>query len=222
MTWPEYEFKHDGIAEWPMLHPYVVEEYALSVSNRNERIEDIRLDTYDKRPRTSDMLMPTSLGMFLSTLVSITNPKVVLEIGTFTGYATSWLLDGLAQDSVLITIEIDEELFNEFSIQDNRIFLIHGDAREKIATIDGTIDFVLIDGEKEQYEEYYEQVLPKVREGGLILFDNTLWAGMAIEPPPGIRSATATAAFNEKLCEDERVAVTFIPAWDGLTIARKL
>ncbi|HLX33326.1 MAG TPA: O-methyltransferase [Gaiellaceae bacterium] len=157
-------------------------------------------------------------GAFLRFLVSLMKPQLVLEIGVFTGWSGIEMARGLPEGGKIIALDLEEETTaiarryaEEMGVAD-RIDHRVGDAKEMLAHLDGPFDLVFIDAWKPDYVEYYENVLPKLADGGLILADNTLGA---LEGNPGI------AEFNEHVLADERVESVLVPIRDGLTMIRR-
>ena len=156
-------------------------------------------------------------------------PQRILEIGTYTGYATLCLAEGLPEDGEIHTVEIDDEMEDfireqfEQSQFNDKIKLHIGDAREIVPYLNGLFDMVYIDGDKREYCEYYDAVFDRVRSGGLILADNTLWNGKVWEKPhPNDRQTLEIIRFNEKIKQDKRIEKIILPLRDGLTIIYKL
>lgn len=168
-------------------------------------------------------------GMFLTSLVRMMQPKAVLEIGTYTGYAALCLAEGLPDDGIVDTIEIDVELediirkyFSQYSKRE-KINLYIGDAVKVIPALDKTYDLVFMDADKEEYIRYYELVLPKVRKGGYILADNVLWSGKVLqEVKSGDKDTPAIRQFNDYVLQDERVRNFLLPLRDGIMVIEKL
>ena len=169
-------------------------------------------------------------GRILKMLVSMVRPKRILEIGTFTGYASLCLAEGLNGDGHLDTLEINDEL-EEFLLSqfkqspfDEKISLHIGDAVNIIPLLDHQYDLVFIDADKRLYAEYFELILPKVPSGGFILIDNTLWDGKVLleHPAANDHQTIAIQAFNGALANDKRVEKVILPLRDGLTIVKKL
>lgn len=168
-------------------------------------------------------------GRILKMLVRMAQPMRLLEIGTFTGYSALCMAEGLPVGGHIDTIEIDDEL--EAFIRQNfaqspyneSITLHIGDARQVVPQIDGTFDFVFIDADKREYRDYYELVLPRVRCGGFILADNTLWDGKVLieNPPSGDHQTIAVKQFNDFIAADPRIEKVILPLRDGLTLIRK-
>lgn len=169
-------------------------------------------------------------GQFLAMLSRIQQPRLVLEIGTFTGYAAICLAQGLQKGGTLHTIEANPEL--EYLIRkyiaqaglDDNIQLHIGDALEIIPGLAGPFDMVFIDANKQEYIRYYDLVIDKVAPGGLILSDNVLWSGKVLTAAEREKDEDAALIhqFNEKVLRDERVENVMLPLRDGLLIARKV
>ena len=162
-------------------------------------------------------------GRILKMLVAMVRPKRILEIGTFTGYASLCMAEGLPEDGHLDTLEINDEL-QEFILTQfeqspfaNKMSLHIGDAITIIPTLEHTYDFVFIDADKRLYADYFEMILPKVPSGGFILIDNTLWDGKVLlkEPAANDHQTIAIQAFNDVLAADQRVEKVILPLRDG-------
>ena len=168
-------------------------------------------------------------GRVLSMIGKMIQPRYVLEIGTFTGYSALCLAESLQQGGCIDTIEINDELeeiirdnFRQ-SPYENRIKLHIGDALEIIPTLNEVYDLVFLDADKSQYIECFEAVLPKVRSGGFILADNTIWAGKVIEDVQSNDWQTKEIIrFNDRIKADTRIEKVILPVRDGLTVIRKL
>lgn len=155
-------------------------------------------------------------------------PRRVLEIGTYTAYATLCMAEGLADDALIHTVEINDEMedfiqkYLSCSPDREKIKVHFGDAMELIPTFDELFDLVFIDADKRLYSDYYDLVFPKVRKGGLILADNTLWDGKVLEKPMASDKQTiGILEFNEKIKNDRRVEKVILPLRDGLTMIWK-
>ena len=168
-------------------------------------------------------------GRVLAMFCHMIQPKTVLEIGTFTGYSAICMAEGMPEDGVLHTIDYDDELesfLNDVfakSDQGHKIKLHIGNALTEIAKMNDIFDLVFIDADKEEYQAYYEAVLPKVRPGGYLLVDNTLWDGKVLKPvDPKDRETIAIMKFNEFIAKDTRIEKVLLPIRDGLTLIRKI
>ena len=168
-------------------------------------------------------------GRLLKMLTTMIKPKVVLEVGTFTGYATLCIAEGLPDGGVIHTVEIDDELEDfilkgfERSPHRDRIHLHIGDALKVVPGLDLQFDMVFLDGEKREYPEYYSSLLEYLKPGGYMIADNTLWDGHVTDPDYDSDPQTAAVKrFNDMARADERVEVAMIHIRDGLTIIRKI
>jgi caffeoyl-CoA O-methyltransferase len=174
------------------------------------------------------VLMPRMLsghyqGRVLSLLSKMLSPSRILEIGTFTGYATLCLAEGLTKEGVLYTLDINEEL--EDMVRDNfaasefndQIRYIIGDATE---SLNETFDLVFIDADKKNNGTYYDLVFDRVRPGGIIIVDNVLWSGKILNNAQD-KDTKNISAFNDKVASDSRVEKIILPVRDGLFIIRK-
>lgn len=175
------------------------------------------------------MLSGQLQGQFLTFIAKMMQPKRILEVGTFTGYSALCLAEGLAANGELHTIENNiefEDRIREYVGQSpfsNRIILHIGDAKELAASLDYCWDLVFIDAEKEDYQDYYDIILPKVRPGGFILVDNTLWNGKVThEVAHNDRDTKAILAFNDFVQQDPRVRNLLLPFRDGIMMIEKL
>ena len=168
-------------------------------------------------------------GRLLSFISQMMRPKRILVIGTYTGYATLCLAEGLADDGRIDTIEVDEELeemirrYFSQSAYNEKITLHIGDALQVLKQLDATWDLVFMDAEKDDYIAYYELVLPRLRQGGIILADNVLWSGKVIqEVKTGDKETRALMKFNDYILEDKRVKNFLLPFRDGIMVIEKL
>ena len=211
---------------------FISENLENYVANHSENEPDLlaRLDkeTHQKilQPR---MLSGHFQGRFLSMLSKIINPKNILEIGTYTGYAALCLAEGLQKNGTLDTIDINEELV---SIQNkyfglspwaNQITNYLGNAIEIIPTLNKKFDLVFIDADKENYINYFHLIVPMMNVGGIILSDNVLWSGKVLEElNPKDQSTKVLLEYNKLLKNDPRVETVLLPIRDGLTVSRIL
>ena len=194
----------------------------------NELIKSLNRDTH------ANVLAPRMLsghlqGRLLSLFSKMIQPKAILEIGTYTGYAALCLAEGLTKDGILHTIDINEELetriqkyFNQ-STYKNQIKLHIGNALEIIPTIKQKFDLVFIDADKENYSKYYDLLIDQMPSGGIIMADNVLWSGKVINQE-AINTDNDTREldhFNAKVQSDPRVENILIPVRDGIMVARK-
>ena len=168
-------------------------------------------------------------GRVLKMVVRMIRPKRVLELGTYSGYATQCLAEGLPDDGHIHTIEIEDELEDflrshfEKSPVGNRITLHIGDCREIVPQLGGEFDLVFIDANKRQYVDYFNLVIDHVKPGGFIIADNTLWDGKVTDLH-GKKMDDQTRGildFNDLAANDSRVETVILPLRDGLTILHK-
>jgi predicted O-methyltransferase YrrM len=167
-------------------------------------------------------------GRTLKMLARLQRPKRILEIGTYTGYATLCLAEALPPDGEIHTIEKDDEMEDFIRRQFDRspfrsqIYLHIGDALELLPALAGPFDLVFIDADKRLYSEYYDLVFDKIPSGGLILADNTLWSNKVLAPPaPADKQTQGILHFNEKIKDDPRVEKIILPLRDGLSLIYK-
>ena len=196
--------------------------------NEPELLAQLNKETYQK------ILLPRMLsghfqGRVLSMLSKLIRPLTVLEIGTYTGYASLCLCEGLQENGQLHTIDIKEELVDfqrkyfDKSPWGNQIFQHLGEAISIIPNLDLKFDLVFIDADKENYLNYFEMIVPKMNKGGIILSDNVLWSGKVLEPLQKNDSSTEILIrYNELLKNDPRVETVLLPIRDGLTVSRVL
>lgn len=206
--------------------PPAIEAYAQSHSEDEPALlAQLRRDTHLQhiQPR---MLSGHFQGRLLSLISKIVRPKIILEIGTYTGYSALCLAEGLAQDGVLHTIEVNPELrkiqekYISLSDYQDRIVLHTADALTLIPQLDLEIDLVFIDAEKKNYTAYLEAVLPQMKSGGVLLVDNVLWTGKIVEPlDPKDKTTEALLSFNQYMKNHPRLSTVLMPLRDGLTLS---
>ena len=206
-----------------------LDDYAgLHTSPENSLLNDLNRQTHLKilQPR---MLSGHIQGRLLSMFSHMIQPKCILEIGTYTGYSALCMAEGLQKNGKLITIDVNEELapftksyFNKSEYAKHIDFRV-GNAMEIIPTLNETFDLVFIDADKENYSNYFDLVIDKVRKGGFIIADNVLWSGKVIEPiKPNDKDTLALIEFNKKIHNNPRVENVLAPVRDGLMIIRKI
>ena len=208
--------------------PEKLDDYVVAHSeNEPKLLQQLTRETYQK------ILQPIMLsgpyqGRVLSMISKLVNPKTILELGTFTGYSTLCLAEGLQKDGEIHTIDINEELedfqrkyFNKSEFG-NQIHQYIGNAIEIIPKIDKTFDLVFIDADKPNYSNYFHLIIEKLNPGGIILSDNVLWHGKVVEPLKDKDNSTkAVLEYNTLLKNDDRIETVLLPIRDGLTISRK-
>ncbi|MGE6218285.1 O-methyltransferase [Nubsella zeaxanthinifaciens] len=192
--------------------------------------EDELLQHIDRETNLK-VLMPRMLsghyqGRVLSMLSKMISPQNILEIGTFTGYATLCLAEGLSANGTIYTLDINAEL--EDMVRENfaksplnsKINYIIGDAQESIGNIKETFDLVFIDADKKNNGTYYDLIFDQVRPGGLIIVDNVLWSGKIVKNAQD-KDTKNISSFNDKINADQRVEKLILPVRDGLFVIRK-
>jgi len=209
--------------------PEALEKYIESnTSPEPEILKKLNRETY------AQVLMPQMLsghlqGRFLKMLTTMIQPGHVLEIGTYTGYSAICIAEGLPDDGILHTIDINEELLSlvkkylQGSGADKKVKTYTGNAMKIIPEMDMVFDLVFIDADKKNYVNYYDLVFDKVRKGGFIIADNVLWSGKVVENKPKVDEDTKSImAYNNKITNDPRVENVLVPIRDGLMIACKI
>ena len=207
-------------------------DYLLDVSVKepkvliNLREETSRLDEFQ-------MQISPEQGSFLSFLIGLTNAKITLDIGVFTGYSALVVALELPQDGYVTACDTSEEWTDiaqkywKMAKVEDKINLHIAPAMETLDKLlaDGyqeKYDFSFIDADKINYQHYFERSLSLVRKGGLIAIDNVLWGGRVLDKHDTEPATRAIRKFNKKLYQDQRVSISMIPIGDGLTLARKL
>jgi predicted O-methyltransferase YrrM len=179
---------------------------------------------------TSDahgMMVGPLEGRFLEFLVWLTGARRILEIGMFTGYSALSMAAALPPGGHLITCELDPERASiarrhfDASPFADRIEIRVGTALDTLPDLDGPFDLVFIDADKVNYSNYYEAVLPKLADRGLIVADNVLWSGRVLDPQDTSDNTQAIRAFNDKVANDSRVVNVMLTIRDGVSLIRR-
>ncbi len=204
-----------------------LDKYVVSHSeNEPEILTRLYTETWQKmiNPR---MTSGHYQGRVLAMLSKLTQPKTILEIGTYTGYATLCLAEGIQQNGIIHTIDKNEELaefqqkYFSKSAHSKQIKQHLGNALDIIPTLNTKFDLVFIDADKINYSNYFDLIIDKMNKGGIILSDNVLWSGKVIEPVKEKDLDTqAILTYNKKLKDDKRIETVLLPIRDGLTISR--
>ncbi|WP_282030689.1 O-methyltransferase [Winogradskyella eximia] len=208
--------------------PENLDKYVVDHSEQEPKLlQQLTRETYQK------VLQPIMLsgpyqGRVLSMISKIIRPKSILELGTFTGYATLCLAEGLDKDGELHTIDINEELVDfqrkyfDKSNFGSQIIQHTGSALDILPQLNQTFDLIFIDADKPNYSNYFHLIIDKLNPGGIILSDNVLWHGKVVEPlDEKDKSTKAVLDYNILLKNDERIETVLLPIRDGLTISRK-
>tara|TARA_Y100000022_G_scaffold109259_1_gene94379 strand:- start:864 stop:1502 length:639 start_codon:yes stop_codon:yes gene_type:complete len=201
-------------------------EYLSQNSDKEpEILSKLNKETHQKilQPR---MLSGHIQGRFLSLISKIKSPLYILEIGTYTGYGTLCLAEGLATNGKIFTIDRNEELINiqnkyfEESGNRDKIVQLTGNAIDILMNLDENFDLIFIDADKENYIKYFEIVSKKLNPNGIIISDNVLWSGKVVEESDNDQETNTLKKFNKLLSKDERFETIILPLRDGLSISR--
>lgn len=206
-----------------------LEKYlALHTTPESDLLKKLEKETFQKTTQPQ-MLSGGYQGRLLSLISKLIRPNRILEIGTFTGYATLCLAEGLSKDGKIITIDRNEELmylpkkyFSESEYSQQIEFRI-GNALDVLDELNEKFDLVFIDADKSNYINYYEKVLGKMNPGGVILADNVLWYGKVLqETKSNDKDTKILKEFNELTAKDPRVESIILPVRDGISLIRKI
>lgn len=207
--------------------PPAIEQYVQDHSSEEKQIlQELSRETQAKvlRPR---MLSGHIQGLFLQMISKLIRPERILEIGTYTGYSAICLAQGLNENGLLHTIDVNDELesiirkYIDKAGLANKISVHIGNALNIIPTLRETWDLVFIDADKENYLNYYHLVFNQVKPGGWIIADNVLWSGKVVDDNENDIETQAIRQFNEFIRTDERVEHLLLPLRDGLMMIRK-
>lgn len=206
-----------------------LDDYILAhISAEPDHLHRLYRNTYIKHlyPR---MCSGHLQGRILKMLTQMIKPRRIIELGSFTGYSALCMAEGMPDDAVLHTIEINDEMAQELestfaaSPWSTRIRLHIGDALQLIPQIDERWDLAFIDANKRNYAEYYELLLPRMNPGAFIFADNTLWDDKVLDAEiPSDPQTQGIIRFNELVAHDSRVEKVILPIRDGLTLIRVL
>ena len=207
--------------------PEKLDDYVVAHSQKEPKLlQQLSRETWQKvlAPR---MLSGHFQGRVLSMVSKLINPKNVLEIGTYTGYSALCLVEGIQPKGQLHTIDTNEELYDlqrkyfDKSGFGNQIIQHTGNALNIIPTIDKTFDLVFIDADKQNYPNYLEIILPKLKSGSVILSDNVLWTGKVIEKlQKGDKDTEALLKYNKMINKHSQLETVLLHIRDGLTLTR--
>jgi caffeoyl-CoA O-methyltransferase len=207
--------------------PEEIEAYAEAHTSPHEELLQRLADETRATLERPQMLTGTIEGRFLEFLVYAAGARHILEIGTYSGYSAISMAAGLPEGGRIQTCEIDEthaEVARRYIAEaglTDRIAVHVGPALETIARVEGQFDFVFIDADKENYVNYYEAVLPRLAERGLIAADNTLWSGRVVDESDDSEATQAIRTFNEHVRGDPRVVSVMLSIRDGVTLIRR-
>ena len=207
-----------------------IQDYAQNYTTPESGVlTELLQKTYGERTDKA-MLSGFYQGRLLSMFSHMVRPRRILEVGTYVGYSALCLAEGLVDDGKIITLDISEETnaiakqFWSRSLLQDKIDARLGNALEIIPALDETFDLVFIDADKPNYGNYYDQVFPKLRMGGIVIADNVLWSGDVLKAARGEDVNDNTRAlheFNQKIQADGRVSNILLAVRDGLMVIRK-
>ena len=208
---------------------FISEKIAEYLSQNSEKepeiLSKLNQETHQKvlQPR---MLSGHIQGRFLSLISKIKSPLHILEIGTYTGYGTLCLAEGLAANGKIFTIDRNEELLKiqnkyfEKSGNRDKIVQLTGNAIDILSDLNQTFDLIFIDADKENYVKYFEIVSEKLNPNGIIISDNVLWSGKVVERDNNDEETNTLKKFNRILSDDTRFETVILPLRDGISISR--
>lgn len=193
----------------------------------DEVLADLRAETRALGP-LAGMQIGADQGQLLTLLARLAGARRAVEVGTFTGYSALCIARALPEDGTLVCCDVNEEwtaigrrAWVRAGLAD-RIELRIGPAIETLRALpDEPLDLAFIDADKPAYLDYWRELVPRVRPGGLLVADNVLWSGRVADPSADDADTRALRAFNDAVAADERVEVAVLPAFDGLTLARR-
>lgn len=205
-------------------------EYLVAHGARPDELQQALISETERLlPDRAQMQISPEQGALLTLLTRIVQARFAVEVGTFTGYSALAIARGLSPEGRLLCCDISAEYtavarryWERAGVQD-RIDLRLGAAIETLHALptEAAIDLSFIDADKTEYVDYWEQIVPRTRSGGLIVVDNVLAGGRVVGADYGDARAGAIRAFNEHALHDERVELTMLPIGDGLTLARR-
>lgn len=206
----------------PAIEAYA-EEHTSPPTDALRRLAEETTATLD----APQMMVGALEGRVLEMLVFLSGAKRVLEIGTFSGYSSISMAAGLPEGGRIVTCDISEKHAEvarrhiEASGLADRIEVKVGPALETLSELEGPFDFVFIDADKGNYANYFEAVLPKLSDRGLIAVDNTLWSGRVVDPNDQDDDTVAIRRFNQQIADDPRVVNVILTVRDGITLIRR-
>ncbi|MGF1712872.1 class I SAM-dependent methyltransferase [Vibrio kagoshimensis] len=196
----------------------------------DELLENLRSETYLKTGRR--MMISSDQAQFLRTLIALTQPKKILEVGVFTGYSSTVIARSIADDAHIFACDISEEwtaiaqkFWDKARVKD-KISLLLGEATETLSTLiqmgnSESFDLAFIDADKINYDTYFEMAYKLLKPGGTIIVDNVLWKGTVAKPERNDNDISALRLLNDKVAGDDRVISTLLPIGDGMLMIAK-
>ena len=197
-----------------------------SASAEPDILKRLRKETFQKTTQPH-MISGYQQGRLLTIISKLMQPRKILEIGTFTGYATLCLAEGLQKEGKITTLDVNEDLaylpqsyFAESEYSDRIDFKIQ-DAKDFLKKTDEIFDLVFVDADKENYVDYFNLLKPKLKSGSVLLFDNVLWYGKVLEEHPKQKSTQKIKELNELVARDDDFENLILPLRDGVNLIRK-
>jgi caffeoyl-CoA O-methyltransferase len=207
-----------------------VHEYLMAHSDPLDDVQRSLIEiTTTRLPEQATMQIAPEQGAFMTMLTRLIGARHAIEVGTFTGYSALCIARGLTDDGQLICCDVSEEWtaigrehWQRAGVSD-RIDLRIAPAADTLRALpsDAVFDIAFIDADKTGYPLYYDEILPRLRSGGVLLVDNVLWSGDIVDESRIDDDTVALRAFNDKVIADDRVEVVMLPIADGLSLIRK-
>jgi caffeoyl-CoA O-methyltransferase len=207
-----------------------IADYALEHSSGPDEVQlELQHVTAEQTGKAAGMQIGDDQAVLLEILARASGARRALEIGTFTGYSALALARGMGPEGRLLCLDISEEWtaiarahWEKAGVAD-RIELRIGPALDTLRDLPPVVfDLAFVDADKSGYGDYYEELVPRIRPGGLLLVDNTLWGGSVLDDENETADTLAIRAVNDRIAADPRVRVVLLPIGDGLTIAQRL
>jgi caffeoyl-CoA O-methyltransferase len=206
-----------------------VHDYAVAHGTPPDAVQESLIAATAALGGISRMQIAPEQGAFMTLLARLVDTRFAVEVGTFTGYSSICIARGLAPGGRLLCCDVSEEWTSVARDHwakagvDDRIELVIGPAADTLRALpaDPPIDFAFIDADKTGYRTYYDEIVQRLRPGGLVLVDNVLWSGNVVDDADQSDDTVALRAVNDHIAADDRVDVVMLPIADGLTIARR-
>ena len=206
-----------------------VHDYAVAHGTPPDAVQESLIAATAELGGISRMQIAPEQGAFMTLLAQLVDARFAVEVGTFTGYSSICIARGLSEGGRLLCCDVSEEwtaVAREHWVQADvadRIELVIGPAADTLRALpaDPPIDFAFIDADKTGYRTYYDEIVQRLRPGGLVLVDNVLWSGKVVDDTDQSEDTVAIRSVNDHIAADDRMDVVMLPIADGLTIARK-
>jgi caffeoyl-CoA O-methyltransferase len=207
-----------------------IADYALDHSSGPDDVQlELQRVTAERTGQAAGMQIGDDQAVLLEILARATGARRAVEVGTFTGYSSLALARGMGPEGRLLCLDVSEEWtaiarahWEKAGVAD-RIELRIGPALDTLRELPPVLfDLAFVDADKTNYSAYYEELLPRIRPGGLLLVDNTLWGGAVLDDKDDSDDTAAIRALNDRIAADPRVRVVLLPIGDGLTVAQRV